>query len=64
MAWSVTGACQPTGAAATGTWTAYRLLPDGMLKTIPGKGILKRDIEDTILQGASRRPPDRQTSGT
>lgn len=45
---------KPTGAAATGTWTAYRLPPDGMLKTIPGKGILKRDIQDTILRALAR----------
>jgi hypothetical protein len=39
---------KPTGAAATGTWTAYRVLSDGKLEAIPGKGILKQDIEETI----------------
>jgi hypothetical protein len=39
---------KPTGSVAAGTWTAYRVLPDGRLDAIPGKGILKRDIQETI----------------
>lgn len=39
---------KPTGAIATGTWTAYRLLPDGTLQAIRGRGILARDVEATI----------------
>lgn len=39
---------KPSGAAATGTWKAYRTRPDGTLEIIPGTGILRRHIEEVI----------------
>ncbi len=39
---------KPTGAAATGTWQAYRVRSDGTLEIIRGRGILKHHIEGTL----------------
>jgi len=39
---------KPTGTAATGTWQAYRVRPDGTLEIIRGRGILRQDIESTL----------------
>ncbi|MBX3501082.1 MAG: hypothetical protein KF889_16705 [Alphaproteobacteria bacterium] len=47
---------KPTGAAATGSWKAYRVRQDGTLEIARGRGILRHLIEDTLRAATSATP--------